>query len=301
MRPRIRSSVPSPEQATYIRGSSKWQGALDIGTTTAPGLSTWTNARAGVGESAPRRGPGGSGEPSGTIGWVNLLRPSRGVLLLALATVLVGHHHHHHHLQSVGMVGLALGAFASWVGVPGPGEPLLIAAAVLAARGKLALDVVLITAFLAATLGGIVGWLAGIKGGRALMARPGPLLRLRLRALERGEEVFQRAPALSVLLAPSFVCGIHHVRAALYLPLNAASAVLWTLGIGLGAYFVGPPVVDLVDDAGTALLIGFVLLVVVGVLIGVFARRRSRKARAEARARSGPSRPTGTEPPADRR
>src|SRR5579875_3239962 len=47
-----------------------------------------------------------AGERSGTIGWVKLLRPFRGVLLLALAAAIAGHHHHHH-LQSVGMVTLA--------------------------------------------------------------------------------------------------------------------------------------------------------------------------------------------------
>ncbi len=242
------------------------------------------------------------GDPaSDTIGVVNLVRSVRGVALVALVTAVAGHahHHHHHHLQSVGMVGLAIGAFASWAGVPGPGEPLLIGAAVLAARGKLSLEAVLLTAFVAATIGGVVGWIAGMKGGRALMERRGPLLRLRLRALRRGEEVFQRAPALSVLLAPSWVCGIHHVRSALYLPLNAASAVLWTLGIGLSAYFVGPPVVDLVNDAGTALIIGFGVLVIVGLLVGSIARRRTRAR--TVRARSSPSPPSDTAPPADPR
>jgi membrane protein DedA with SNARE-associated domain len=171
---------------------------------------------------------------------------------------------------------------------------LLIASAVLAARGKLALEVVLLTAFGGATVGGMVGWIAGIKGGRALMTRRGPFLRLRARALRRGEEVFRRAPALSVLLAPSWVCGIHHVRAALYVPLNALSAVAWTLGIGLSAYFVGPAVLDLVSDAGLVMAILLGVLIVVGIGLGTLARRR-------ARGRSATSPPAETPPPGDPR
>jgi len=45
-------------------------------------------------------------------------------------------HFFHHHVASAAQIdylALALGAFASWAGVPGPGEPLLIAAAIVAA------------------------------------------------------------------------------------------------------------------------------------------------------------------------
>jgi membrane protein DedA with SNARE-associated domain len=224
------------------------------------------------------------------------VRSAGAIGFVTLATVLAPHAHHHH--QSADMVGLAIGSFASWAGVPGPGEPLLIAAAVLAARGKLALGIVLLTAFGGAVAGGIVGWLAGIKGGRMLLTRPGPLLRLRLRALRRGEEVFHRAPALSVLLAPSWVCGIHHVRSAVFLPLTVLSAAAWALGIGLAAYFVGPTVVDLVADAGTALLIALAVLIVVGVILGIRARRRSHR---RATATSEPIPPAESPPPADPR
>ena len=52
------------------------------------------------------------------------------VLVVGLALRL----HHHFHGPTIDYVGLALAAAASWVGVPGPGEPVLIAAGVFAAR-----------------------------------------------------------------------------------------------------------------------------------------------------------------------
>jgi membrane protein DedA with SNARE-associated domain len=87
--------------------------------------------------------------------------------------------------------------------------------------------------------------------------------------------VFQRAPVAAVLLAPSWVAGIHRVSAAVYLPLNAVGAAAWALGIGLGAYLAGPPVVDLVGDAGTVL--GILLVVFVVLVVGAELLRRYRR------------------------
>ncbi len=133
----------------------------------------------------------------------------------------------------------------------------------------------ILVAFLAAAGGGVVGWLIGMKAGRRLLSAPGPLHKLRLRALERGDEVFERYVAIAVIVAPTWVAGIHRVRPAVYLPLNVLGAVAWAVGIGLGAYFAGPPIEDLASDLGWAITVGIVLLVLVGVWFEV--RRRMRR------------------------
>lgn len=183
------------------------------------------------------------------------------------------HLHHRFHGPPFDYVGLALASGLSGAGFPGPGDSLLIAAGIFAASGKLDIATVLVSAFLGATVGGVIGWLAGLKGGRAVLSAPGPLRRLRLRALARGERVFQRYPVWAVILTPAWVAGIHAVRSAVYQPLNVVSAALWTLGVGLGAYFVGPSVVDLVSDLGlaTGILLGVFVAVIV---ISVIRRRR---------------------------
>jgi membrane protein DedA with SNARE-associated domain len=183
---------------------------------------------------------------------------------------------HHVPAANIDYAALALGAFASWAGVPGPGEPLLIASAIIAAQHKLDLAPVLIWAFVGATAGGIFGWLAGRIAGRTVMTAPGPLLKLRLKAVERGEEVFERLTVIAILLAPSWVSGIHRAGTAAYLITNAVSAAVWTVGIGLGAYYVGPPVLDVIGDVGTATAIGLGVLVLVGIGFEVTRRRRSR-------------------------
>jgi membrane protein DedA with SNARE-associated domain len=175
----------------------------------------------------------------------------------------------------VDYVTLAVGSFASWVGVPGPGEPLLIAAGILAAEHKLDLGAALGVAFAAAVLGGIVGWVIGFKAGRPVLARPGPFHRARLRALARGEEVFTRWPAVAVLLTTSWIAGVLRVETSVYLIWNAVGAALWTVGIGLGAYFAGPPVVHIVDASGWLTVVGVTGLVAAATAIEL-ARRRHR-------------------------
>ena len=175
-------------------------------------------------------------------------------------------------------IALALGAFASWAGVPGPGEPLLIAAAIVAAKHKLDIAPVLLWAWVGATAGGIFGWWVGRVAGRGVMTAPGPLRGLRLRAVERGEEVFERLTVIAILLAPSWVAGIHRAGTVIYLVTNAISAGVWAVGIGLGAYYIGPAILDILADVGTATAIGLVLLVLLA--IGFEVRRRRRRAEA---------------------
>jgi membrane protein DedA with SNARE-associated domain len=202
---------------------------------------------------------------------LRLALPARVTLILAIAF------HHRFHGPPFDYSALAAAAAASWVGVPGPGEPVLIAAGVLAARHKLDIGEVILVAWIAATLGGVAGWVIGIKAGRTVLTTRGPLRRLRLKALARGDDIFRRYTVLAVLLTPSWIAGIHGVRTRTFLPVNAASAALWAAGIGLGAYFAGPSVVEFVDDLGWVTAAGLVILIAVAV--GAEMLRRRRKAR----------------------
>jgi membrane protein DedA with SNARE-associated domain len=208
----------------------------------------------------------------------------RSILILGLGFRL----HHHFHGPPVDYVTLAAAAAASWIGVPGPGEPVLIAAGVFAARHRLDIGSVLVVAWLGAAAGGTAGWLIGMKLGRTVMELPGPLHKPRTAALKRGDEVFTRFPVLAILLTPSWIAGIHRVRTRVFLPTNAAGAGLWAVGIGLGAFFAGPTVIELVNDLGWVTGGALVALVACGVVFGVRRRRRRRAARRSAAASPPP-------------
>jgi membrane protein DedA with SNARE-associated domain len=199
----------------------------------------------------------------------------RTSLLLAAAAPV----RHHLHGPPIDYLGLAVAAGASWAGVPGPGEPVLIAAAVYAARHRLDITEVLIVAFVAAAIGGIVGWLIGRIGGRTLVTWPGPLRRARLKAVNRGDEVFARHPVIAILLTPAWVAGIHRVRTDVYMLINAVGAALWAVGIGLAAYWIGPSVIDFVGDLGLLTTLLLAVLIAAGIAAELVRRRRRRNER----------------------
>jgi membrane protein DedA with SNARE-associated domain len=188
--------------------------------------------------------------------------------------------HHHFHGPPFDYFGLAAAAAASWVGVPGPGEPVLIAAGVLAAHHRLDIVSVILVAWVAASLGGTAGWLIGLKAGRAILTAPGPLRHMRLRAVKRGEEVFGRYPVFAIIVSPTWVAGIHRVGPVRFNTIDVLAALAWSLGIGLGAYFIGPAVIDAASDIGIATAIGLVILVAIAVFWEIRRRRARRGSRA---------------------
>lgn len=194
--------------------------------------------------------------------------------MLALAFLHI-HIHHHFHGPPFDYLGLGIASVISGTGAPGPGETLLVAAGIFAAKGKLDITTVIVTASLGSTIGGVIGWYVGLKAGRAVWLAPGPLKRWRVHTLRRGEEIFARHPAFAVILTPSWIAGIHGVRSRVYQPLNMLGATIWAAAIGLGAYVIGPPIVEGVSDFGlaTAALLGaFLLVVITG---GVIRSRRA--------------------------
>lgn len=200
----------------------------------------------------------------------------KGVVVLALLHL---HIHHKFHGPTIDYVGLAAAAFASWAGVPGPGEPVLIAEGIFAARHHLDISSVVAVAWAGATAGGMVGWIAGLKAGRRLITAPGPFRRARANAVQHGEQIFARHPVLAIYLTPSWVAGIHRVRTSVFMAINAVSAVVWAAVIGLGAYFVGPAIVDVIGDMGLVASIALGVLIVGSVAAEMLRRRRTRARR----------------------
>lgn len=237
---------------------------------------------------------------------MRLAIPARA--FVGLAAIHLQFHHFFHHLfhhrfhgPPFDYVGLAFGSLVSSAGLPGPGEALLIAGGILAAAGKLDIASVIAVAFVGATAGGVVGWLVGLKAGRTVLSAPGPFQHARLRALKRGDRIFHRYVAIAVILTPSWIAGIHHVRSRVYQPWNALSALMWAIGVGLAAYYVGPSVVDFLGDLG--LVTAFIVVAVaVGVIVVTLVeRRRIRERRRAAGSRAPGSASESEGAPLERR
>jgi membrane protein DedA with SNARE-associated domain len=171
-------------------------------------------------------------------------------------------HVHHFHGPRVDFDAVALAAAASWLGVLGVGEAVLIGAGIAASRGHPDIASIILFAWGGATVGGVVGWLIGRYGGRRVVLAGRWLHGTRERALEQGERFFERFGWLAVYLAPSWVAGINGMSAGRFLPANAVWALAWALGLGLGSYAIGPSVRDISADVG---LIGTLLLAALAI------------------------------------
>ena len=195
-------------------------------------------------------------------------------MLIATLHIHLTHLFHHVHGPAFDYIGVAIACFASWAGLPGPGESLLLAAAIFAAKHKLDISALLAVAFAGATVGGIVGWLLGWFGGRSLLTAPGPLRSFRLDATRRGEMAFKRVEVVAILLTPSWVAGIYRAGPVTYNVVNATSAIVWTLAIAIGGYYIGPPVLEFISDFGTVGTVVAIAIVVVAVGLTLVRHRR---------------------------
>ena len=180
----------------------------------------------------------------------------------------------HLHARGPGIdyVGVLIASFASWAGLPGPGEAALIAAAIAAAHHHLDLTSLVAIAWLGAAAGGMAGWIVGVRAGRGVLTAPGPLRTLRLALTASGDRFYERYGMIAVLFTPSWIAGIHNMHWSRFVPVNVISALVWATAIGLGAYAIGPSIADIANDAGLA----GVLLVASAIAIAtvVVLRRR---------------------------
>ncbi|MDX6606693.1 MAG: hypothetical protein QOD14_1233 [Solirubrobacterales bacterium] len=175
--------------------------------------------------------------------------------------------HHEVHGPPIDYAGIALAAAVGWFGLPGPGEAVLIAAAVLAAQHRLDIGMVIAVAAAGAAAGGVAGWLVGMKASRPVLTGPGPLRRPRRFMIARGERFFERHGPLGVFLAPSWAAGVHNMRASRFLPLNAVAAIGWAVVYGGAAFFLGPSIAGALGDLGLLVPVAIAVLVLAVLLI----------------------------------
>ncbi len=185
------------------------------------------------------------------------------------------------------------------VGIPGPGDSALIAAALVAAEGGLTIAVVLVVAFVGHVVRRWVGYQLGAKGGRRLMERPGWFVGFRLRAVAKGDGLFERYPRGAVLVAPAPLSGIHRVPPRLFVASSVVTGLTWTLLTGLLSYLLGEAARALIGRVGIQGVLFAVILAAVFLLYRYVWRRLFRGDAAGAARANGAA--TTKDPGAERR
>jgi membrane-associated protein len=168
-------------------------------------------------------------------------------------------------------------------GIPVPGETALIAAGVVAEKGRLSIGIVILVAALGAIIGDNLGYVIGRTGGRALLERPGFLEHHRREVLARGEPFFARHGAKAVFLGrwvaglritAAWLAGINRMPWPVFLFWNALGGIAWAASVGLLAYALGPTAERIFKVVGLA-GVGLVAVLVLGfVAWRLRARRR---------------------------
>ena len=184
---------------------------------------------------------------------------------------------------NLGYAALAALVGAESGGLPVPGETALITASVLAQRGKLQLELVILIAASAAIVGDNIGFLLGRRLGRVLLERPGRLQARRVALLERADRLFARHGAKTVFFGrwvaglrvwAAWLAGAAHMPWPRFLLFNALGGFAWAITVGVTGYLVGKGAEKLFASVGAGVAIAVV--VIVGVVWGVTHMRRRR-------------------------
>jgi membrane protein DedA with SNARE-associated domain len=135
-------------------------------------------------------------------------------------------------IERYGYLIVFLGVMLEGIGIPLPGETVLITAGVLAHRGSLTLWETMVMGSLGAVMGGQAGYLIGRFGGRPFVLRWGRYAFITPDRLGRAEMFFERHGGKAVFLA-RFITGLR-VFGALVAGMSRMSWRKYTLYSVLG-------------------------------------------------------------------
>ncbi len=181
-----------------------------------------------------------------------------------------------HHLSAVvaasGYAAVFGLIFAESLGVPAPGEGILVVTALIAARThRLDIAGVIATAAVAAFLGTSLGYLLGRAAGLPLLARYGGYIGLSPARQRLGQYLFLRHGAKIIFFGrfiaflrafEGILAGVNRMPWRRFALFNALGAVAWTTSFGLCAFVFGRAFIHLSRPIGLAavVLVGLSLI-----------------------------------------
>ena len=147
-------------------------------------------------------------------------------------------------LQRYGYGAAVAAVMVEGMGIPAPGQILLIAGSLEAAQGRMNIALLLLLVTAAAVIGNSIGYAIGRWGGRAALNK----LRISAQRQQRWADLFNRWGGLVILTARfldglrqlnGIVAGVMQMPWWTFTAYNVAGAILWTCAWGLGTYFLG--------------------------------------------------------------
>ena len=192
----------------------------------------------------------------------------------------------------------AIGSIVAFegVGLPLPGETVLIAAAIYAGTTHdLEILFVIVAAAIGSTLGNVAGFWIGREGGYRLLLHYGHYIRLTESKIKLGQYLFLRHGGKIVFFGrfiailrvfTSILAGANRMSWSRFFLFNAAGGIVWATLYGALAYYLGEEVHSLTKYAGMLAAVGAIILF--GAAL-IFLQRQQAHLQAEAeRALPGP-------------
>jgi len=147
-------------------------------------------------------------------------------------------------LEHYGYGASIVAVFAEGVGIPLPGQTLLMASSLEAAAGRMNIMLVLLFVTASAITGNSIGYAIGRWGGRAALTK----LKVNPIRQQHLEGLFERRGGPVILVARfvdglrqlnGIVAGILKMHWWVFTAYNVAGAILWSSVWGLGTYYLG--------------------------------------------------------------
>jgi membrane protein DedA with SNARE-associated domain len=175
------------------------------------------------------------------------------------------------------------------LGIPVPGETMLVTAAIYAGTtGRLSIFWVIVASSAGAIVGDNIGYAIGRTGGYRLLKRYGRYIRLEENRLRLGQYLFRKhgpkvvffGRFVSVLrIFAAFLAGVNRMNWRLFLIFNAAGGIIWSTIYGVGAFLLGKQLLQL---SGRVDLVLAIVGVAVIVTVIIFLRRNEARLQREA-------------------
>jgi len=161
------------------------------------------------------------------------------------------------------------------MGLPLPGESLLITSAIYAATtGKLQIEWIVLSAAVGAIMGDNIGYLVGHTLGIPTLERYGPRVGLTLGRQRLGQFLFHKYGGVVVFFGrfiaflrvfAALLAGSNRMPWGRFLMWNALGGIAWTHLYGIGAYFLGNQVHKLVGPLGVVIGVAAAAAVVAAI------------------------------------
>ncbi len=151
-------------------------------------------------------------------------------------------------IDTFGYLIVASGIGIESIGIPFPGETILIAASVYAGAGHLSIFWVIVSAASGAIIGDNVGYTLGRYEGRRLLTKFGKYFKIYPRHLKYAERYFKRFGDKTVFFGrfiailriwAAALAGVNKMKWKTFLLYNALGGITWATFYGIIGYYLG--------------------------------------------------------------